>query len=278
MITPRDATPSRSRDVPPDHQPNQAHAGPPAIAGAALRVCRRGREALRLDDIMVPAGDFLGLAGPNGSGKSTLLACLAGLLRPASGDLRVLGTTVDMARRRVALVTQLQALDPRLPISVLESVLVGTHARLGLFRRPGPSEHRLAMDMLALTGVDHLAKRPLGQCSGGEIQRVAIARALTRQPSLLLLDEPTSALDWLAQQEIMSCLMAIHARFGMTVVMATHDVDALQRWHGRVLALREGRAVWRGPVEEATTPEALRAIFGREPIDAMEMRHGTGTA
>ena len=239
-----------------------------AIDAAGVQVRRRGRLTLDVDALKVEQGSFVGVAGPNGSGKSTLLACIAGLLRRTAGRLAILGDEALAhpslrMRQKVALVTQMAAADPRLPITVLESVLVGTYSRLGLFRRPGREERRLAMETLELLGIVALADRPLGQCSGGEMQRTAIARALVRQPALLLLDEPTSALDWLAQREIMDCVRDIHRRFSMTILMATHDFDVLARCCDQAVALRHGQRVWQGEPEALTAPSTLQAVFGR---------------
>jgi len=232
----------------------------PAVALTDVRVVRQGRAVLDIPRLELARGEFLGVIGPNGSGKSTLLAVVAGRLRLAAGRVAVRGSGRG-GRGRVALAAQMTALDPRLPISVLESVMVGAYAELGLLRRPGPEVRARARELLALVGVAHLENRPIGRCSGGEAQRAAIARALLRRPDVLLLDEPTSALDWRARREILECIGEIHARLGLTTLMVTHELNALPVLCGRVLALRDGRPAWLRPAREALDPQRLAATF-----------------
>ncbi|OIO02699.1 MAG: hypothetical protein AUJ49_05770 [Desulfovibrionaceae bacterium CG1_02_65_16] len=230
----------------------------PAVTLLDVRVVRQGRAVLRVRELVVKRGEFLGVIGPNGSGKSTLLAVVAGRLRPATGKILGAGT----AGGRVALAAQMTALDPRLPISILESVMVGAYAELGALRRPGPKVRARARQLLDMVGIAHLADRPIGLCSGGEAQRAAIARALLQRPDVLLLDEPTSALDWRAQREILACIKDIHSRLGLTTVMVTHELNALPELCDRVLVLRAGEPVWLGSAREALTPQRLAETFG----------------
>lgn len=214
----------------------------------------------------VHRGEFLGIIGPNGSGKSTLLGALAGRVALRSGAIHLGGSVPSRGsgaagHATVAMAAQMTALDPRLPISVLESVMVGAYAQLGLLRRAGAAVRAKAMDMLDLVGIAHLAGRPIGHCSGGEAQRAAIARALLQKPDILLLDEPTSALDWRAQREILDCIKGIHTALGLTTLMVTHDLNALPVLCDRVLALRSGALAWLGPPREVLEPERLAEIF-----------------
>jgi len=229
-----------------------------AIRLEGVRVVRQGRVVLDIPSLEVARGEFLGVIGPNGSGKSTLLASVAGRLPLSGGRMVVSGTD---GRGRVALAAQMSALDPRLPISVLESVLVGAYAEVGLLRRPGQEVRERARELLALVGIAHLEDRPIGRCSGGEAQRAAIARALLQRPDVLLLDEPTSALDWRAQREILECVKKIHTRLGLTTLMVTHELNALPELCDRVLTLRQGRPTWLGPAREALDPERLAETF-----------------
>jgi manganese/iron transport system ATP-binding protein len=231
---------------------------------AGVAVVRRGAAVLDLESLEVGRGEFLGLIGPNGSGKSTLLAAVARRVGLARGTVALADGAPGGSgpqRGRVALAAQMTALDPRLPITVLESVMVGGYARLGLFARPGAALRAEARELLALVGVPHLADRPIGQCSGGEMQRAAIARALLQKPGVLLLDEPTSALDWKAQREILECVKRIHASLALTTIMVTHDLNALPVLCDRVAALRAGRLFRIGTPSEVLTPETLSALF-----------------
>lgn len=231
-----------------------------AVRFEGVRVARQGKIVLDIPLLEVAQGEFLGVIGPNGSGKSSLLGALAGRLPLAAGRISLAGT--GKARRgQVALAAQMSALDPRLPISVLESVMVGAYAELGLLRRPGAAVRGRAREMLALVGIAHLEDRPIGRCSGGEAQRAALARALLQRPEILLLDEPTSALDWRAQREILDCIKDIHTRLALTTLMVTHELNALPELCDRVLALRGGVVAWSAPSREALEPARLTDIF-----------------
>lgn len=257
-------------------------------------VAPRGRRILDVGSFEAHPGEFVVLVGPNGAGKSTLLGVVNGFVRPATGRATVLGRDMRerggwRVRKRVALVAQMAEVDPRLPISVLETVMVGGYGRLGLLRRPGAALRSLALAHLARTGIAHLAGRPFGQCSGGERQRAAIARALTQQPDILLLDEPTSALDWHAQRDILALVADIHEErrrtdHPLTTLMVTHDLNALHRDTAvdeagrrdapavdRVVCMAQGRVTWAGTVEDALDADRLTALYGT-PIAII--RHG----
>jgi len=113
-----------------------------ALSLRDVTVSRRGRIVLRLDELDIGQGTVLGIIGPNGAGKSTLLAAICGLLRLSGGTVRLFGRDLagpggGRARRDIALVMQAQDVEPRLPISVHESVMSGGYARRGWFRPPG---------------------------------------------------------------------------------------------------------------------------------------------
>jgi ABC-type cobalamin/Fe3+-siderophores transport system ATPase subunit len=231
-----------------------------AIRLEGVQAVRQGKTVLDIPLLEVTRGEFLGIIGPNGSGKTTLLGVLAGRLAPQNGSVHLSGSD-QKEHGKVAIASQMSALDPRLPISVLESVMVGAYAELGLLHRPGHAVRARAREMLSLVGIAHLENRPIGRCSGGEAQRAAIARALLQRPDILLLDEPTSALDWRAQREILDCIKDIHTRLGLTTLMVTHDLNALPVLCDRVLALRDGRVVWNVPSHKALEPARLSDIF-----------------
>ncbi|WP_341806146.1 ABC transporter ATP-binding protein, partial [Nitratidesulfovibrio liaohensis] len=289
----------------------------PADVAVFLRdvvVSPGGRTILDVSNLTVPVGEFLAVVGPNGAGKSTLLGLVNGFVRPGfmrsgSGAAVVLGRDMCASgawrvRRRVALVAQMTAVDPRLPISVLETVMTGGYGRLGLLRRPGAALRAQALANMERTGIAHLAQRPFGQCSGGERQRAAIARALTQQPDILLLDEPTSALDWHAQREIMALVTSIHRERAagagppLTTILITHDLNALAPPPGppgssgssdsrnqpgqlgmpgqsgasavnRVACMAGGRIVWAGPLEQALDAVRLTQLYGT-PISVID--------
>ena len=214
----------------------------------------------------LPQGSVTGVIGPNGAGKSTLLGLCNGFVLPATGTVHCLGERLTSRnalhlRKRIGYVAQWRVIDPRQPITVHESVLCGTFGKVGLFNRPKEAEHRLAEKALEMVGVQHLSARPLGLLSGGEAQRVAIARALAQEPELLLLDEPTASLDWQARREVLEVLHTLCASHSLTILIVTHELNAVYDLCDQTLFLKKGRIVWQGPVGQALDSERLSNLY-----------------
>ena len=165
--------------------------------------------ALQGVSLKVRKGEFIGIIGPNGAGKTTLLTVINGLGKLVRGQALVLVLPVNVRigiklRKRIGYVAQVENIDPRLPINVRETVMVGRYGRLGLLHRPTQAQWEDVDRVLDMVGMAHLSQRPIGHLSGGEYQRAAIARALVQQPEIFLLDEPTASIDPQAQREILS--------------------------------------------------------------------------
>ncbi|MBC7792893.1 MAG: ABC transporter ATP-binding protein [Clostridia bacterium] len=177
-------------------------------------------------------GERLVLSGPSGGGKSTLLRCLAGLVKPDTGEIRYNGPALGL---RMVFQHPTQALDPK--FTALDSIaeplqLAGLRSSL-----------TDAMNMLERVGLstDHAARRP-AQLSGGERQRVALARALVGSPAVVLADEPVSALDAVARAETLDLLIGLQTLLGFAVVIVSHD-KAVLKVADRHLVLEAGRVV-----------------------------------
>jgi len=231
-------------------------------------VCVRlgGRLILDRVDLALGPGDFWGVIGPNGAGKSTFLGLFNGLTRYQDGRVEVLGRpitprTARAVRLKIAHVFQSIEIDPKMPLTVFEAVLAGTYGRLGLFRKPGDREIDLTRSALKAVGLAGFARRPLGQLSGGERQRAALARALAQEPELLLLDEPTASLDWQAQREILTLIKDLVRQHPLTVVMATHDLNAVSHIATHAAMLKRGRLLWKGAVRAAMSPRLLSELY-----------------
>ena len=214
---------------------------------AELLVASRSLD-LRLD---VPAGRTLAILGPNGAGKSTTLACLAGLLRPDSGQVSLGDRTlysekanawVPPHQRSVGLLAQEPRLFPHL--SVLENVAFGPRSS-GMPRRQARA---VALEWLGEVDLLQRANDKPGQLSGGQAQRVAIARALAAQPELVLLDEPLSSLDVQAKPDVRQLLRRVLA--GRTTVLVTHDILDAILLADEVAIAEHGRIVERGPTTQ----------------------------
>jgi iron complex transport system ATP-binding protein len=217
--------------------------------------------------VAVPPGSLTGLLGPNGCGKTTLLRLMAGVLRPHQGSLTLNGRPLDGISRRelarhVAVVPQ--ETHPAFDYSVLEMTLMGRHPHLGTFELEGPRDIAIARESLTATGTAHLAHRPYMTLSGGEKQRVIIAGALTQMPEVLLLDEPTASLDLAYQLEVAGLLSRLNRERGVTMVLATHDLNLAASLCDRLVLLRSGRVLAQGPTGEVLTGPLVQALYGVE--------------
>jgi putative ABC transport system ATP-binding protein len=223
--------------------------------GAAVRVSgvsrhhRMGRNVVRaLDGISleVRRGEFLAVLGSSGSGKSTLLNLMAGLDRPTSGDVIVMGrnlaalTPEELARyRRLTVGMVFQAFNLIGHMTVAENVELPM--RFAEIER-GEREARVreAIDRVGLTARAH--HRP-AELSGGEQQRVALARALINRPPILLADEPTGNLDSRTGAEILALLREVNQSLTTTVAIVTHQEALAERYAERKLHLADGKLV-----------------------------------
>jgi len=200
-------------------------------------LARGTRPVLAGVDLSVHAGEIWFLIGRNGTGKSTLLDAALGRLAPQRGRIhRAAGLA---SRREVGYVPQRCTLDPTLPTTVEEFVQLGL---VGLDLAPGEERQRVAEALAAVELADH-ADRSFWAHSEGQRQRIHLARALARRPSFLLMDEPTAALDPAAARRFFDRIAALSSgRPGdarrMTVLCATHDLDAVERLGTHVAVCR----------------------------------------
>jgi iron complex transport system ATP-binding protein len=183
---------------------------------------------LRDVSVRIAPGSLTGLLGPNGCGKTTLLKLLAGVLKPELGSVR-LGDR------------EIRTLSPARPGAADRGRAAGDASGIrlhgdgdGAHGSPstprcvsarGPADIAIAREAMTATGITHLAGRAYMTLSGGEKQRVVIASALAQQPKVLLLDEPTASLDLGYQLEIASLLKQLNRERGVTMVLATHDLN-----------------------------------------------------
>ena len=210
----------------------------PSVRLAGVSVGYADRPVLEAVDLVLEPGSLTAIVGPNGGGKSTLLKLIAGLLRPWTGSIEVLGAAPGDRAGDVAYVPQAEAVDWGFPIAAGDVVMMGRYPRLGPLRRPGRADHDAVAAALDQVGMADLAGRQIGALSGGQRRRVFLARALAAAPDLYLLDEPVTGVDAATQEDLMRVLDA-EARAGKTVIASTHDLaSAAQHFRGIVAVNR----------------------------------------
>mgnify|MGYP003624522435 FL=1 len=231
-----------------------------AISAHQLAVTFAGRgkkaavEALQPLDLQVAAGTIVGVLGPNGSGKTTLLRVLAGLQRPTSGKVEVLGTAPEHKSllRRVAYQS-----EGALPMAVLSApeYLAFLGAELGL---ANAESDRRAKDLLKRLELTHAQNRRIRTFSTGMCKRLALAGALLAEPEVLLLDEPTAGLDPFGTATVMEILRE-RVDQGCAILMASHHLLEVEEICSEVLLLHNGAVRARGTLEDllATDDRAL---------------------
>ena len=218
------------------------------------------RLALRNVNLAVEAGTLLAVVGPNGAGKSTLLKLIAGLLRPWSGRVEVLGHRAGVTARRVAYVPQAETVDWQFPVTVEDVVMMGRYPALGPLRRPGRDDHRAVAAALEKVGMADHAATQIGALSGGQRRRVFLARALAAEPALFLLDEPVTGVDPTTQEDLMDILEG-EARRGKTVIATTHDLACAAQRFAQVAAINRTVVAF-GPAQMILDPEVLSLTYG----------------
>jgi len=217
-------------------------------------VTKRFGDNLVLDriDLTVDEHQVVCLIGASGSGKSTLLRCVNLLERVDEGrivfdglDLSNGKVDVNALRRRIGIVFQAYNLFPHM--TVLQNVTLAPRKVLGLGRRKAEARAR---ELLRRIGLEEKAEEFPDRLSGGQQQRVAIARALAMDPKLMLLDEITSALDPQLVSEVLNLVRSLTDEFGMTMIIATHEMSFAREVADRVCFLDEGVILEEGPPDQ----------------------------
>ncbi|HEY5596577.1 MAG TPA: metal ABC transporter ATP-binding protein [Candidatus Bipolaricaulota bacterium] len=204
-------------------------------------------------------GERVAVVGPNGAGKSTLFQVIAGILAPSRGDIHIYGHRPGR-HLCIAYVPQRTQVDWTFPVNVTDVVMMGRVGKLGLLRYPGRVDWDFVRSCLEALSIADLAKRQIAQLSGGQQQRMMIARALAQEAELMLMDEPLTGLDVRSQGDILDVMDVLRGR-GVTVMVATHDLDLAARRFDRVMLLNR-RVFGFGPPEEVFTQARLAAAYG----------------
>jgi iron complex transport system ATP-binding protein len=233
------------------------------LAAHALVFGYPGKTIGRDVDIELAAGEVLCLLGPNGGGKTTLFKTLLGLLKKQGGSITLNGADITRwSRQRLARVIAYvpQASAGYFPYTVIDTVLMGRTARIGLFATPSRHDRAIAEAALARVRLADFADAIFTRLSGGQRQLVLIARALAQEPKILVMDEPTASLDFGNQVLVLNHVREL-ARQGIGIILSTHDPDHAFACADRVALLHEGRLIACGSPEDVVTSANLQRLY-----------------
>ena len=211
------------------------------LRGVTVRYGRR----VALEDLSgeFAPGSLTAVVGANGAGKSTLLAAIAGVVRLAGG-------VVDCAaRRRLAYLPQLTAIDRDYPLTVAELIALGGWREFGAFRSPGTALRARAAEAAETVGLTARLGEPIAEISVGELQRALFARVVLQDAMVILLDEPFAAIDAQTVPVLLDQITRWH-REGRTVIAVMHDLDLVQARFPETMVLARCCLAW-GPTEVA---------------------------
>ncbi|MFQ5900938.1 MAG: metal ABC transporter ATP-binding protein [Thermodesulfobacteriota bacterium] len=220
--------------------------------------------------IKIEKGQFTGIVGPTGSGKTTLLKIILGVIEPIGGRIHLLDRGVnDLPAGTVGYVPQLETVDWDFPVTVEQVIMMGLYKRMRIIPWPRRKEKKLVYELMERLGIKECAHHSIRDLSGGQQQRTFLARALIGNPEILVLDEPTAGIDVKTQHEVLHILAELN-RDGVTVIMTTHDLNAVAAHLPWIICFNNGLIAQGRPVE-VFTKEILKKTYG---ADMVILRHG----
>jgi cobalt/nickel transport system ATP-binding protein len=223
-----------------------------------------GVEAINGVSFEIRKGERVAILGPNGSGKSTLILLIAGLLSPQKGEITVFdekttSKNFQKLRSRIGIVFQ-DPDDQLFTQSVVEDIEYGPKN----LRLPEADIRERSAHVLDKMGITHLKDRPPHRLSFGEKKKVSLATALVLKPELLILDEPTANLDLVSRRGLMVTLNELN-KTGTTIIVATHDVEALPEIADRIIVINHGELCGEGETRKILQDTPLLESSGLEP-------------
>jgi zinc/manganese transport system ATP-binding protein len=242
---------------------------------------RRGADGISLRNLSVRYGEryaFEGLTGefapasltaivgPNGAGKSSLLKALAGIIRPAAGEV----TCDALARHRLAYLPQQDELDRGFPITVAELTALGDWRNFGAVREPPQRLAARVEEALAAVGLSSVTDRQIAELSVGQFQRALFARLLLQDADVILLDEPFASLDESTTEDLLRFLQQWQTE-GRTVVAVLHDLEQVRRIFPATLLLARSPIAWGDTSLSLSADNLARAQKALDPSQDARM-------
>lgn len=196
-----------------------------------LKVSYSNHVAIEDINFKIEDGEYVCLVGENGSGKSTLIKTIVGLHKEDEGKV-----DMKISLDQVSYLAQTNLKDLNFPATAKEIILSGTQKH-GKFPFYNKNDKELYKKVIKELKIEDIQNKRIGDLSGGQKQRVLIARALIREPKLLILDEPSTGLDYNITKELYTILKDLNKQKNMTIIMATHDLDEINRKNVRIICL-----------------------------------------
>jgi manganese/zinc/iron transport system ATP- binding protein len=207
----------------------------------------------------VPPGVMCALIGPNGAGKTSLLKATVGLIKPITGNIKLLGFPHTKVRSLVAYVPQRSTVDWDFPATVFDVVMMGRYQHIGWFRWPSKEDQILVEAALKAVDMSAHAERPIGQLSGGQQQRIFLARALVQDADLYLMDEPFVGVDIATEHLIVALLKRLRSQ-GKTIIVVHHDLQTARLYFDWGIFINRS-LVTHGPLDRIFTDEHINMTY-----------------
>lgn len=230
-----------------------------AITVNQLQVSYYGKTAVKNVSFHIEQGNLIGVIGPNGAGKSTLMKAILNLIPIDKGEISFDGKSIKEVRKTIAYVPQRNNIDWDFPITVRDTVMLGTYPNLGVFHRPGKKEKKWAIECLKQVGMESFSKAQIGELSGGQQQRVFLARALAQKANYFFLDEPFVGIDISSEQTIIKILKQLKDE-GKTVFVVHHDLSKVEEYFNELILINQ-ELIESGPVESVFKPELMKQAY-----------------
>lgn len=200
--------------------------------------------------------DFIGLVGPNGAGKTTLLKTILTSIKPLSGSI----TKKDL---KVGYVPQRDTLQPLLPYSVYDVVMMSRYSKLGYLKNPGKIDKEIVEESLMQVDISDLKDMHYKSLSGGQRQRALIARALASQPSILILDEPTNGMDTPSHYSLLNLISNLHNKKNLAIIMVSHLLTDVANYVKKLILIDNGFFQF-GDIDELLSEDNLKSAYSSE--------------